>query len=92
MVELTKGASVAVYGVVGPSLGAFTINIDGTDQGTWPAASSIEAHGVVLYFGSNLDPSAEHTLKITAVAGGNNVGLVLDSFIAFDPQGGAAFG
>ncbi|ORX36005.1 hypothetical protein BD324DRAFT_651912 [Kockovaella imperatae] len=78
-----------VYGVTGPSLGVFSVTIDGNDQGTYSAANSIDAHGVLLFFAGNLDAS-QHTLELEAKSGAK-IGLVIDSFVAWGPQGVVGF-
>ena len=80
-----------VYGVTGPGLGLFNVTLDGTLMGAWSAANDVVAHGVVLYFASNVDTTAIHQVVLTATSGGSAVGLILDSFVAYGDQGAVGF-
>ena len=80
-----------VYGVTGPTLGTFTVTLDGSVVATLSAHTDIDAHGVVLFFTTNLNTATSHTLLLTAVGDDNNTGLVIDSFIAYGQAGGVAF-
>lgn len=88
-----KGYAIAVYGVTGPSLGNFGITVDGNRVSTLSARSDVEAHGVLLYYTTNLDPSGSHTMILEALDGGNEgqVGLVIDRWQAWGPEGGTSF-
>jgi hypothetical protein len=94
-------------------MGACTVSLDGALVATLSAYNDVVTHGTVLYFTSNLDPGAGHTLVLTATGGsgaqqapagaangssspmvtgqGAVVGLVLDSWTAYGPQGGVGF-
>ncbi|ORY23214.1 hypothetical protein BCR39DRAFT_595631 [Naematelia encephala] len=88
-----QGASIQVTGVTAPSLGAYTVILDGSPYSTYSAEDNVTAHSVLLFFATNLDTTVQHTLLLTAEAatGSEGVGLVIDSFIASGPQGSTGF-
>lgn len=81
-----------MLGVTGPTLGPYTVTLDGSVVASLNAYQEVEAHGVILFFTSNLNLGRVHTLALTATAGNQApTGLVIDSFIAYGPTGGASF-
>ncbi|KAK8865991.1 hypothetical protein IAR55_001141 [Kwoniella newhampshirensis] len=81
------GASLSISGVTAPSLSTYTVTLDNHTTATFDANNSVTAHNTLLYFVSNLDTTATHTLMLES--GG---GLVIDSFTANGPKGGVGFG
>lgn len=82
-----QAASIMLIGAVGPALGDFDIYLDSTLVGSLSAAADVVAHGVPLYFGTNLDTSKKHTLGIESTGSG----LVIDAFTIWGPSGGVGF-
>lgn len=89
----SAGYAIAAYGVTGPSLGAFAITIDDNRVATLSARSDVEAHGVLLYYTTNLDPNVDHTMVLEALDGGSGgqVGLVVDRWQAWGAEGMTSF-
>jgi len=86
-----SGASILVTGVTSPSSGTYTVTLDGSVVATLAARREVVSHGTTLYFATNLDTTIPHTLVLTATAEGGGVGLVIDSWTAYGPQGGVSF-
>ena len=89
--ELTTGASILVTGATSPSSGTFTVTLDGSIVATLSAARDVVAHGVTLYFATNLDTASPHQLILTATGDSGVVGLIIDSWTVYGPQGGVGF-
>lgn len=89
-----------IRGVTGPSLGGYTIDIDG-DPLTLTAKDDIETHNVPLYFMSLLDDRSIHQLTLSTVGSAESsseegtseveVGLVLDRVDLWGPAGQTGF-
>lgn len=86
-----SGASILVTGVTSPSSGTYTVTLDGSIVATLAARREVVSHGTTLYFATNLDTTIPHTLVLTATAEDGGVGLVIDSWTAYGPQGGVSF-
>ena len=76
-----------LVGAVGPSLGDFELYLDSSLVGSLSAAADVTAHGVPLYFGTNLDTSKKHTLGVKSIG----TGLVIDAFTIWGPSGDVGF-
>jgi hypothetical protein len=82
-----KGGSILVSGLTDPSLGGYTVNLDGNLVATLNAGNNVTAHDVPLFFMNNLDTTVVHTLIVTCVS----EGLVLDSWTIYGPTGSTGF-
>lgn len=72
------GESVALYGRIGPSNGAFICSVDDGANTTHTAYSQETANQQVLCFANNLKKEAEHTLSVWNQPSGNNAWLEVD--------------
>ena len=82
-----------MYGVTGPTTGAYTVDLDGSLVATLDGYNDVFSHNALLYFQTNLDPALTHTLILTAAEGSESgqVGLIIDSWAANGPQGHTGF-
>ncbi|TYJ56353.1 hypothetical protein B9479_002901 [Cryptococcus floricola] len=81
-----NGASISLMGVVCPSCSTVTVTLDGTVAATLDTSNNVTVHDTLLFFTTNLDTSSTHTMSLEAQGG-----LVIDSFVAYGPEGGVGF-
>ncbi|WVF70516.1 hypothetical protein IAT40_005306 [Kwoniella sp. CBS 6097] len=83
-----NGASISLRGVTCPSCGTFTVTLDDSStKATLNSQNNATIHDSLLFFATNLDTSASHTLTLEAKGG-----VVIDKLEAMGPKGGVWFG
>lgn len=90
--SLTPAAAIALYAPTSPSLTPFTAALDSSTTFNETALTPLEVHNNLIFFHSGLDPSAEHTLLVTAEARADGkAGLVLDRWVIWGAEGQTKF-
>jgi hypothetical protein len=81
------GSAIYVFGPTGPSFGVFQVSIDTKPIGTYNASTTVATYDTLLFFTTQLDPSAKHQIIVTNQVEGST--LALDYFvIVSDSSGG----
>ena len=68
-----------MFGPTGPSFGVFQVSIDSKVLGTYNASTTVATYDTLLFFTTQLDPSAKHQIVVTNQAEGGS--LALDYFV-----------